>query len=209
MASIVKSFSLSGINGYRVDVETSLIQGKASISIIGLGDTAIKEAAERIRSALSAYSFDYPQLKIIINLAPGDFKKRGSHYDLAMAVGLLQASNQIHCDNLSDFGFLGELSLTGNIRHCKGIIPMVLAAKENSVKNIIIPYDNFPEVVGIEGVNIIPTKTIKEVVDLLEGKEIATDYKQLKSNYVSSTIDTYYEKDSDYSDVKSQSVPGT
>ena len=89
MATMVNSFAIQGIDGYRVDIETKLLNGQPMISIIGMGDVAVKEAGDRIQSAIDESGYVFPKKRVIISLAPGDKKKRGSHFDLAMAVGVL------------------------------------------------------------------------------------------------------------------------
>ena len=90
MATMVRSFAVQGIDGFPVDIETTTLEGQPMISIIGLGDQAVKEAGERIQAALDNCGYEFPKKKVIISLAPGDKKKSGSHFDLAMAIGLLQ-----------------------------------------------------------------------------------------------------------------------
>ena len=111
MATLVRSFAIQGIDGYGVDIETKMLEGQPSISIIGLGDLAVKEAAERIQAAIDESGYVFPKKRVIISLAPSDKKKSGSHFDLAMAIGVLQQSGDIGAKNLSDYGFIGELSL--------------------------------------------------------------------------------------------------
>lgn len=94
MATLVKSFAIQGIDGYRVDIEVTTLDGQPMLSIIGLGDLAVKEAGERIQAAMDSCGYDFPKKKVIINLAPGDKKKKGSHFDLAMAIALLQETNE-------------------------------------------------------------------------------------------------------------------
>ena len=130
MATLVNSFAIDGIEGYLVECETDTMFGEQRISIIGLGDQAIKEAGERIMSAIIRKDYDFPKMKIVINLAPSHIKKRGSHFDLAMAIGLLVQSSQININNLEDYGFIGELSLNGKLRECNGVLPMIIAAKK-------------------------------------------------------------------------------
>jgi magnesium chelatase family protein len=96
-----KSFSIQGIDGYPVDIETTMLHGQPMIPIIGLGDPAVKEAGERIEASLIYSGYEIPKQKIIISLAPGDRKKKGSHFDLAMAIGLLQQSAQITAKDLT------------------------------------------------------------------------------------------------------------
>lgn len=94
-ASVVKSFAISGIDAYGVNIETDTIYGQPSVSIVGLGDAAIKEARERLEAAINHESYDFPKMKVVINLAPGDIKKSGSHFDLGMAIGILLQTKQI------------------------------------------------------------------------------------------------------------------
>lgn len=137
MASVVNSFAISGIDGYVVRIETDTIYGQPSVNIVGLGDTSVKESRERLEAAIVHAKYEFPKMKIVINLAPGDIKKKGSHFDLGMAIGLLIKSNQIIVDEINTFGFIGELSLNAELRPCSGVLPMVIAAKNNGIKNIV------------------------------------------------------------------------
>ena len=182
MATVVKSFSISGIDGYPVDIEASVLNTESqSVNIIGMGDTAVKESGERIQSALIDCGFYMPEKKIVLSLAPGDRKKRGSHYDLALAIALLTQADEIKPRELEKYGFLGELSLGGDLRPCKGILPMILAAKKADVRHMIVPADNFAEARLVSGVTVYPFYTLSEVVDFLEGvggvPEIRSDKK--------------------------------
>lgn len=95
MASIVNSFAISGVEAYLVDVEVKTITGQPLIAIVGLGDTAVKEARERVEAAINDSKFKFPQKKVVINLAPSDLKKSGSHFDLAIAIGILIETGQL------------------------------------------------------------------------------------------------------------------
>ena len=119
MATVVKSFAIQGIDGYPVDIETKMLDGQPMISIIGLGDQAVKEAAERIQAAIDESGYVFPKKRVIISLAPSDKKKSGSHFDLAMAIGVLQQNGDIGAKNIEDYGFIGELSLNGQLRAFK------------------------------------------------------------------------------------------
>ena len=138
MATVVKSMATSGVDGYMVEIEASTIKGQQQMmSIIGLPDKAIKEAGERIQAALESCGYDMPKDKVIISLAPGDKKKRGSHFDLGMIVALLYQTGQISPLALEEYAFIGELSLDGRIRPCNGILPMVTEAKNCGVKKVV------------------------------------------------------------------------
>jgi len=168
MASTTKSFTLSGIEGHVVDVETDVLSGLPSISIVGLGDKAVKEAKERLEAAIVHSNFIFPQQKIVFNLAPSVMKKTGTHYDLAMAVGLLIRTDQINTPCITDTGFIGELSLNASIRPVSGILPMVIKAKESNKKKIIIAKENVDEAKIVKGLEIFGCSTLNEAVDLLE-----------------------------------------
>ena len=169
MASVVNSFALFGIDGYVVKIETDTIYGQPSVSIVGLGDTAVKESRERLEAAIKNAKYEFPKMKIVINLAPGDIKKSGSHFDLAMAIGLLVQSDQLKADELDIFGFIGELSLNAELRPCSGVLPMVITAKHNGIRNIVVSKDNLKEASLVKGINVFGFSTLKDVVGFLEG----------------------------------------
>lgn len=171
MASVVKSCAISGVDGYVVDVETKTIVGQPMISIVGLGDTAVKEARERVESAIVDTNFVFPEMKIVINLAPSDLKKSGSHFDLPIALGLLIEDGQLKIKRKEEFAFFGELSLNAMIRGCNGILPMVIAAKNSGIKNIIVPKANIKEASIVKELNIYGFNSLREVVDFLENKK--------------------------------------
>ena len=134
MATVVKSFAIQGIDGYPVDIEIKTLEGQPMISIIGLGDLSVKEAAERIQASIDESGYVFPKKRVIISLAPSDKKKSGSHFDLAMAVGVLQQNEDIGAKEIGNYGFIGELSLDGRLRACRGILPMIIAAKKSGVR---------------------------------------------------------------------------
>lgn len=113
MATVVRSFAIQGIDGYPADIEVKMLEGQPTISIIGLGDQAVKEAAERIQAAIDESGYVFPKKRVIISLAPSDKKKRGSHFDLAMAIGVLCQNGDIGAKNLSDYGFILRWKTTG------------------------------------------------------------------------------------------------
>ena len=161
MASTVQSFTLSGIEGYVVEVETDVLFGPPSVSIVGLGDKAVKEARERLEAAIIHSKFIFPPQKIVFNLAPSDMKKTGTHFDLAMAIGLLIRTNQIHVNTLTNTGFIGELSLNASIRPISGILPMVIKAKEANITTLIVAKENVEEAQLVTGLNIIGCSTLR------------------------------------------------
>lgn len=171
MASIVNSFAISGVEAYLVDVEVKTICGQPMISIVGLGDTAVKEARERVEAAINDGKYVFPQKKVVINLAPSNLKKSGSHFDLSIAIGLLMETGQLLLNKTERFGIIGELSLNARLRACSGILPMVIAAREAGVKNIIVPRDNLEEALLVKGVNVFGFDFLMDVVNFLAGKK--------------------------------------
>ena len=170
VASIVKSFAIMGVDGYSVDVEVKQIQGQPMISIVGLGDTAVKEARERVQAAINDSNYIFPQKKIVINLAPSDLKKSGSHFDLGIALGLLLETDQLKLAKDEEFAYIGELSLNAKLRACAGVLPMIIAAKKAGVKNIIVPMENVKEASLVHGINVFGFNSLTEVVEFLENR---------------------------------------
>ena len=170
MATVVRSFAIQGIDGYPVDIEVKMLEGQPVISIIGLGDQAVKEAAERIQAAIDESGYVFPKKRVIISLAPSDKKKSGSHFDLAMAVGVLCQNGDIGVKKLPDYGFIGELSLDGRLRACRGILPMIISGQKRGIKKIIVPEANFKEASLVHGVEILGFYDLTGVIRYLEGK---------------------------------------
>lgn len=171
MLAKLMSLGLNGLNGYPINVEVDMHTGVPACDIVGLADTAVKEAKERVRLAIRNSGFGFPIGKIVVNLAPADTKKEGSLYDLAMAIGMLAASEQLSCSRLKNKIFLGELSLDGELRRVNGILPIIISAKQQGYDNIIIPYGNKEEAQYIEGLNIYAAHSLSEVYAYLSGAE--------------------------------------
>jgi len=171
MASIVNSFAISGVEAYLVDVEVKTIPGQPMISIVGLGDTAVKEARERVEAAINDSRYMFPQKKVVINLAPSDLRKSGSHFDLSIAIGILIETGQLALKKEEKFGIIGELSLNSRLRSCSGILPMVIAARNAGVKNIIVPRDNLREASLVAGLQVYGFTSLKDVAEFLEDKK--------------------------------------
>ena len=148
MLAKTKSYALYGLTGFRVDVEVDVSSGLPGFDIVGLPDTAVKESKERVRSAIKNSGMRYPNAKITVNLAPADLKKQGAYLDLAIAVGILKAGQSGLKDNVDEYAFIGELSLDGKIRSVTGLLPMLISAKNDGSKKIIIPTENVKEIDG-------------------------------------------------------------
>ena len=169
MLAKVLSSGFLGIESYRVEVEVDVGNGLPIFNIVGLADMAISESRERVRAALKNCRFDMNPKRIIVNLSPAGVKKEGPQFDLPIAIGIMRAMGHI-TDNsrLEDYMYIGELSLGGRVRRTKGIINAVICAKEQGMKGIVIPNENYPEASTIEGIDIIPVDDIREVYDFIE-----------------------------------------
>lgn len=171
MLAKVLSYGLNGIDGYPVLVEVDVYNGLPSYEICGLPDVSVKESKERVRSAIKNSGFEYPTKKITVNLAPADQRKEGPMYDLAIAVGLLTASEQVSPELLKYMVIFGELSLNGDVRPISGILPMVIDALRRGFNLMVVPYENRKEIRYIEGIKILPVRHLKDLADILN-KEI-------------------------------------
>ena len=169
LATIISS-AVKGIDGYIVKVEIDIASGLPSFSIVGLPDKSVQESKNRVTAAIRNSGFDFPIKRITVNLAPAGIKKEGSAFDLPIAVGILVATEQLKPDKLKDYLLIGELSLDGSVRIVKGVLPIVLSAKEKNFEGVVLPFDNRYEAGVVEGIKVIPIKTLKEVVEFLNGE---------------------------------------
>ncbi len=168
MLAKVQSYTLSGLEGVAVTVETDISKGLPSYEIVGLPDTAVKESKERVRSAIKNSALQFPIHKITVNLAPASIKKEGSAFDLPVAVSVLKANGILQAD-VEGIVFLGELALNGDLRAVTGVLPTVISARDKGFTKFILPYDNRKEAGYVQGVEVYACKTLKEVVDHLSG----------------------------------------
>lgn len=169
--SKVRSYGLEGLEGYEVDIEVDLHKGIPSYDIVGLPDTSVKESRERVKSAFKNNGFNYPIGKIVVNLAPADTKKEGTIYDLPLALGLLLSTQQLAAKGIGEYIVMGELSLNGDIRGIRGVLPMLISAKQAGIRKAIIPYENAKEARYIEGVDVYAFSTLKDVCAFFTGEK--------------------------------------
>jgi len=170
MLSIVNSTALSGLEGHLVRVEVDVTNGLPNFDLVGLPDISVKEARERVRSAVRNAGFEFPVKRITVNLAPADIKKEGSMYDLAMAVGILAATGQLDPVACGRYAFVGELSLNGGVRGVAGVLPNVLAACENGLFSVVVPRDNADEAALARGVEVFPVSSLNHLAGFLRGE---------------------------------------
>jgi magnesium chelatase family protein len=139
--AVVYTRAQLGLNAPRVAVETHLSNGLPGFTIVGLPQTAVKESKDRVRSAIINAHFEFPPRRITVNLAPADIPKNGGRYDLAIALGILLASEQLQCDDIADYDCFGELALSGELRYCEDLIPALIQSQSEQ-HHIIVPACN-------------------------------------------------------------------
>lgn len=154
-----------GLNAYKIEVEVDVINSIPNIIIVGLPDNAVSESRERIRSAIKNSSYTFPKGKVIINLAPADIKKEGTHFDLPMAVGILQEEGVIEPEKIKDTAFIGELSLDGSLRAVTGVLPIVTGLKKNGITSIFVPKENAKEAALVQDVTIYGAEHLSDIVN--------------------------------------------
>ncbi len=169
MVNRITSFGIRGIDAFKVDVEVDIALGLPSFETVGMPDIAVKESKERVRSAYKNSGFVFPSRRITVNLAPASVRKEGSAFDLAILLGILKSSGEFDF-SIDGCAFVGELSLIGDIRQTSGILSMVIEAKKCGIHSIYIPFDNATEAQYIDGINIYPIKTVRQLLSHLIGE---------------------------------------
>ena len=201
MISKTLSAGVLGIEGFMVTVECSAWDRQPKFDLVGLPDAAVKEAKGRVRSACMNSGIYFPDMEIMINLAPANVKKEGSSYDLAITIALLQGAGKIpYSVDMTDKCFLGELSLSGEVRPVGGVLPMTLAAKAAGIRDIFVPLENAGEAAVVEGVRVYGVRTLRGLISHLKGIETMTETILDPSEFDLSGKS----RDIDFSDVRGQ-----
>ena len=164
----VQSMGLSGIESYPVTVEVDCRRGLPRFDIVGLPDPAVKESRERVHSAIGNLGYTFPAGVLVVNLAPADTKKSGPLYDLPILLGILAAGCGVDLP-LAGSAFVGEVSLDGRLRPVNGVLSMVSEAARQGYSRIYIPYDNAAEGSVVQGIEVYPVRTARELVEALTG----------------------------------------
>lgn len=164
------SVGLFGMDGYMVEVEADVSSGMPAFDIVGLPDAAVRESRDRVRTAMKNCGYGFPVCRITVNLAPADIKKEGPLYDLPILVAIMRATNQITCD-ISDCAFIGELSLSGEVRSVNGVLPMAIEAQRAGVRRLFVPADDACEGAAVKGIEVYPVKNVPQLMAHLQGRE--------------------------------------
>ena len=169
MLATIRSLGVKGVGGYGVSVEVFVSNGLVNFDIVGLPDTAVKEARERVRAAIKSNGFKFPVSRVTVNLAPADTKKAGTVYDLPIMLGILAATGIIKQPR-PHAAFFGELSLNGELRPVNGALPMAVAAAREGVRELFVPADNAQEAAYADGVAVYPVSNVSELIAHLRGE---------------------------------------
>ena len=201
MLSRVYSAGVVGIDGYEIIVECSSWSRIPRFDLVGLPDTAVKEAKNRVMSACENCGIRFPALEIMVNLAPADCKKEGTALDLAIICSVLQSDGVIPYEfDFSDKCIIGELSLSGDVRSVRGVLPMTVLAKQSGRKKVFVPRDNAGEAAVVDGVEVYAVDNLLDLIRHFKGERVITPEPkpEIKMNVVRG------EFDDDFSDVRGQ-----
>lgn len=168
MITNVKSVGLMGMCAFTVEAEADISQGMPRFDVVGLPDIAVKESRDRVFSAMKNCGYEFPVGKITVNLAPADIRKTGAVYDLAIFIALLNATSQLKV-NTDGSAFLGELSLSGEVRSVNGVLPMVIHAKKEGFRSVFVPKANEAEAAVVEGINVYALSHVRELISFMLG----------------------------------------
>jgi magnesium chelatase family protein len=199
---LIKTYggALQGIDAITVTIEVAAGRG-TMFTIVGLADTAIKESAERVRSAINESGFEFPRCNIVVNLAPADVKKEGSAYDLPIALGILAANGSITANDMDKYYMMGELSLDGTVLPIRGALPMAITARAAGFKGMILPSANAHEAAVVNNLDVYGVDNLHQVIDFFSGKatlqptivDTRREFAEAQANF-----------DYDFADVKGQ-----
>lgn len=167
MLNVLKSGSVSGVDGLIINVETDVSRGMPSFSIVGLPDNAVKESKDRIRTAVINSGHSFPQKRITVNLAPAGVKKEGAGFDLSMAVSIMASIYNMNIKKIKDFIIVGELALDGSVRPVKGILPIAITASENNLKGLIVAEKNGEEASAVKNIQVFTVSHLNDVIKIL------------------------------------------
>ena len=203
MLSKCFSGAINGVDARTVEIEVYSSLGTSQFAIVGLPDTAVKEAKDRIPTALKNQGLSSPkEYDVTVNLAPADVKKEGPIYDLPIAVGLLKATGRIRNEHLEEYALVGELALSGEVRRVRGILPMAIEMRRIGCRAIVVPADNAEEASVVRGIDVIPVRTLQEAVQYLNGERVI---EPARSDLAALVLRERNAGD-DFSDVKGQDV---
>jgi magnesium chelatase family protein len=167
MLATLESATVIGVDACRVHVEIDVSGGLPHFQLVGLPDASVRESRDRVRAAIRNSGYDFPVNRITINLAPGDVRKAGPAFDLPIALGMLAATGTVRRSDFAGIVHIGELSLDGAIQPARGVLPIAAEARRSKAKALLLPFDNLPEAAVVEGLRLLPVRTLREAVERL------------------------------------------
>ena len=170
MLATIHSGTVQGVEGLPVAVEVDIALGLPVMATVGLPDSSVRESKDRVKAAIRNCGYEFPGRRITVNLAPADVKKAGAGFDLPIALGILAASGALESVSLAHYCVLGELALDGALRPVRGVLPVALAARKQGLKGMIVPVENGLEAAVVDGLAVIPVRTLPEAVEFLAGR---------------------------------------
>jgi len=190
MSSKILSAAVVGLDAELVEVEADILNNPlGAFSIVGLPDTAISESRERVRSAIKNSGLYFPKRKVTVNLAPADLRKQGPSYDLPIAISILAATKKINCEDFSNFLFVGELALNGELRPVNGILPIAIKAKNKGLTAMFVPAANAAEAKLVKDLEVIPINNLVELIAHLEGRKPIPGAPYTEFNFTNAVIE--------------------
>ncbi|MGF1534368.1 MAG: YifB family Mg chelatase-like AAA ATPase [Bernardetiaceae bacterium] len=192
--------SVLGVQAQLITIEVNVLKG-TRLFIVGLPDSAVKEAEQRVESSVKTYGYRVPRQKVVVNLAPADVRKEGSAYDLPIALAMLHASDQMRTEVLDQYVILGELSLDGLLRPIKAVLPIAMEARERGLKGFVLPKANAAEAAIVNKLDVIGVENLQEAIDFFEGKQKITPHPHQTRELFAATKDDY---GADFADVQGQ-----
>ncbi|GAB2720673.1 magnesium chelatase [Hymenobacter frigidus] len=199
---LTKTFgsAVQGVNAYTIIIEVVVSAG-TGFNVVGLPDNAIKESQQRIEAALKFRGYRMPRTKVVVNMAPADIRKEGAAYDLPIALGILHASQQLMTERLSEYVIMGEMSLDGELRPIKGVLPIAIQARKEGFKGIILPKENAEEAAIVNNLDVIAVGSMQEAIDFFEGRLEITPTKVDTRDLFQHSVNKYT---ADFADVQGQ-----
>ena len=202
MLSKIFSAGLYGIDGFMVSVEVDGQPRLPAFELVGLPDAAVKEAKERVRTACENSGFRFPEMALLVNLAPADRRKEGSGFDAAILTGILSVAGAIRNDvDFTTKCIVGELSLSGDFRGVRGALSMCVAARQAGMTELYVPAENAAEASAVEGIKVYPLRNMRQLIDHLNGRQVLTPLSPYKIS-----LDDPHVYDLDFSDVRGQKL---
>jgi magnesium chelatase family protein len=169
MLSRVATFAVDGVSSVRVDVETDVRRGLPAFTVVGLADKAVREARDRVRTALINSGFVFPEARVTVNLAPADLRKAGPSFDLPLALGVLAASGQVDASRVGSFAVTGELSLAGDVAAIRGALAIAEGVRAHGFERLLLPRSRAREAALVEGLSVFGVETLVEAVAVVRG----------------------------------------